>query len=77
VLAAAIPAMEALPSWDAASIEVALRTALVEGLGIKPRNAYGPIRVAVTGRTVSPPLFESLELLGRERSLARLRAAVG
>ena len=48
---------------------------LVDGLGLKPRNAYGPIRVAVTGRTVSPPLFESLELLGRERSLRRLRAA--
>jgi glutamyl-tRNA synthetase len=76
VLAAAIPALAALPSWDATSIEAALHAALVEGLGLKPRNAYGPIRVAVTGRTVSPPLFESLELLGRERSLARLRAAV-
>jgi glutamyl-tRNA synthetase len=49
--------------------------ALVDDLGLKPRNAFGPIRVAVTGRTVSPPLFESLELLGRDRTLARLRAA--
>jgi glutamyl-tRNA synthetase len=75
VLAAALPALEALPSWDAASIEAALRAALVEGLALKPRNAFGPIRVAVTGRVVSPPLFESLELLGRDRALARLRAA--
>ena len=62
---------------SAASIEATLRAALVEGLGLKPRNAFGPIRVAVTGRTVSPPLFESLELLGRERALARLQAARG
>ena len=45
------------------------------GSGLKPRNAFGPVRVAVTGRKVSPPLFESLELLGRERSLGRLAAA--
>jgi glutamyl-tRNA synthetase len=75
VLAAAIPALETLPHWDAASIESALRVALVDDLGLKPRNAFGPIRVAVTGRTVSPPLFESLELLGRDRTLARLQAA--
>ena len=75
VVTAATAALQELPSWDAASIEAALHGALVEGLGLKPRNAYGPIRVAVTGRTVSPPLFESLELLGRERSLVRLRAA--
>ena len=48
---------------------------LVDELGLKPRNAFGPVRVAVTGRRVSPPLFESLELLGREESLARLDAA--
>ena len=48
--------------------------ALVDGLGLKPRKAFAPVRVAVTGRTVSPPLYESMELLGRERSLARLRA---
>jgi glutamyl-tRNA synthetase len=75
VLAAAIPVLETLPNWDAASIESPLRVALVDDLGLKPRNAFGPIRVAVTGRTVSPPLFESLELLGRDRTLARLRAA--
>ena len=45
------------------------------GMGLKPKHAFGPVRVAVTGRTVSPPLFESLELLGRDRTLARLAAA--
>jgi glutamyl-tRNA synthetase len=75
VLAAATPALEALADWTHEPIEVALRAALVDGLGLKPRNAYGPLRVAVTGGTVSPPLFESMELLGRVRSLGRLRAA--
>lgn len=75
VLAAAVIALDPVPEWTAESIEPALASALVDGLGLKPRNAYGPVRVAVTGRTVSPPLFESLELLGRQRSLARLRAA--
>ena len=65
-----------LGSWDTAAIESALRTSLVEKLGLKPRLAFGPVRVAVTGRRVSPPLFESLELLGRERSLARLDSAL-
>jgi glutamyl-tRNA synthetase len=45
----------------------------VEGLGIKPRLAYGPVRTAITGRRVSPPLFESMVILGRDSSLARLR----
>ena len=60
---------------DAAPEAVRPVVALVDGLGLKPKNAFGPVRVAVTGRTVSPPLFESMELLGRERSLARLEAA--
>ncbi len=72
VVKAAHEALAALDDWTTAAIEEALRAALVEGLGLKPRNAFGPVRVAVTGRRVSPPLFESLELLGRERALGRL-----
>ncbi len=75
VLDAALTALEAAPQWTTAAIEEALKTALLDGLELKPRKAFGPIRVAITGSTISPPLFESLELLGRERSLARLRAA--
>ena len=75
VAKAAHDALAEIPSWDTESIDEALREALVEGLGLKPRNAFGPVRVAITGRRVSPPLFESLELLGRERSLARLASA--
>ncbi|MGH8861813.1 MAG: glutamate--tRNA ligase [Jatrophihabitantaceae bacterium] len=75
VLAAAVPALDALSDWTAPALEQALSTALVGGLALKPRNAYGPLRVALTGSTVSPPLFESMEILGRERSLARLAAA--
>jgi glutamyl-tRNA synthetase len=66
--------LAAVEHWDAATIEQALR-GLVEELGQKPRQAFQPIRLAVTGSKVSPGLFESLELLGRERSLARLSAA--
>jgi glutamyl-tRNA synthetase len=56
------------------AIETALRVALIDGHGLKPRNAFTPVRVAVCGRRVSPPLFESLELLGAEPARARLRA---
>ena len=75
VLDSACAALDGVTPWTAAGIEEALKAALIDGLGLKPRKAFGPIRVAVTGSTVSPPLYESLELLGRERSLGRLRAA--
>jgi glutamyl-tRNA synthetase len=75
VVSAAVEALTPLAGWNTAAIEDALKTALVDGLGLKPRSAFGPVRVAITGSTVSPPLFESLELLGRDRALARLRAA--
>jgi len=77
VVKASHDALAALSTWDTPSIEEALRAALIDGLGLKPRNAFGPVRVAITGRKISPPLFESLELLGRERSLARLSEAQG
>ena len=75
VLDSALGALDALPEWTAASIEEALKGALIDGLGLKPRKAFGPIRVAVTGATVSPPLYESMELLGRDRTMHRLREA--
>lgn len=76
VVRAAHDALAALPHWSTAEIEEALRTSLVDRLGLKPRLAFGPVRIAATGRKISPPLFESLELLGRERSLARLSGAL-
>jgi glutamyl-tRNA synthetase len=76
VLEAAVTSLDALPEWSTEQIETALKAALVDGLGLKPRKAFAPVRVAVSGRTVSPPLYESMELLGRERSLARLRAGL-
>ncbi|BBZ14646.1 glutamate--tRNA ligase [Mycobacterium branderi] len=75
VLDAAATSLDAVTDWTAAGIEAALKSALLEDLGLKPRKAFGPIRVAATGASISPPLFESLELLGRDRSLQRLRAA--
>ncbi|WP_068122925.1 glutamate--tRNA ligase [Nocardioides massiliensis] len=75
VVRAAHDALAAASEWTTESIDATLRRSLVEELGLKPRNAFGPVRVALTGRKVSPPLFESLELLGRERSLARLASA--
>jgi glutamyl-tRNA synthetase len=73
VLEAAVAALDAVPEWTTENIESALKSALIDTLELKPRKAFGPIRVAATGSTVSPPLFESLQLLGRDRSLARLR----
>jgi glutamyl-tRNA synthetase len=72
---AAAERLETVEPWEATAIEEALR-ALVDELGEKPRQAFQAIRLAVTGTKVSPSLFESLELLGRETSLRRLTAAV-
>jgi glutamyl-tRNA synthetase len=76
VVRAAWEALNELDDFTAGPIQDTLREALVAGLGIKPKLAFGPVRVAVTGRRVSPPLFESMELLGREESLRRLRLAL-
>jgi glutamyl-tRNA synthetase len=76
VLAAAEEALTTLGPWTAGAIKAALETALVDGLGLKPRAAFGgALRVAITGRRVGPPLFESIELLGRDRTLGRLARA--
>ena len=74
VLDASLAALDAISEWSAASIEEALKKALIEDLELKPRKAFAPVRVAITGSHISPPLYESMELLGREVSLARLRA---
>ena len=77
VLDAAIAALEPVEDWTPDNIQAALKRALVEDLGIKPRLAFGPVRTAVSGRRISPPLFESMVILGRESSLRRLRAFRG
>ena len=76
VLVASVGALELVPETEftAAAVQEALSNALVEELGLKPRVAYGPPRVALTGRRVSPPLFESMELLGKAESIRRLGA---
>ncbi|RCS62153.1 glutamate--tRNA ligase [Microbacterium sp. JB110] len=74
VLRACAAALESVGEFSAEAIQAVLSEALVDGMGLKPRLAYGPPRVAVTGRRVSPPLFESLELLGRNESVRRLTA---
>ena len=76
VVRASRDALADLPDWTTEAIEAALRQALVEDMGLKPRKAFGPVRVAITGRRISPPLFESMELLGRDESLSRLEAVV-
>ena len=75
VLDAALSALDGAGDWSVDNIETALKSALIDGMSLKPRKAFAPIRVAATGSTVSPPLFESLCLLGRDRSLKRLRDA--
>ncbi len=76
VLQAASAALANLDTWATADIEAALRAGLIDEMGLKPRAAFGPVRVAVTGRRISPPLFESIDLLGRERTLGRLTEAL-
>ena len=72
VLTVAHDRLSALSTWSHSEIEAALRVALIDELGLKPRIAFGAVRIAVTGSHISPPLFESMELLGREASLARI-----
>jgi glutamyl-tRNA synthetase len=73
VLDTALAELEKVETWEAGSLEEVLRRALVEGLGLKARFAFGPVRTAVSGQRISPPLFESMQILGRDSTLARLR----
>ena len=75
-LAAGVEVLEPLGAWEHTAIEAALR-AMIEARELKLGKALAPFRVAVTGGSVSPPLFESMALLGRDDTLARLRAAIG
>ncbi|MFD4468265.1 glutamate--tRNA ligase [Rhodococcus sp. NPDC058505] len=75
VLDATIAALDGLGAWATADLEAALKAALIDGLELKPRKAFAPVRVALTGSHISPPLYESMELLGREKTLGRLLAA--
>jgi glutamyl-tRNA synthetase len=72
VLDAAIGTLEQLNDWSHAELERVLREALVDGAGLKPRVAFGPLRTAISGKRISPPLFESMEILGKESTIARL-----
>lgn len=69
-------ALAGLADWTTESIQSALSHALVETMGEKPRNAFGPVRTAISGRRVTPPLFECMEILGKDSSLARLESFV-
>ncbi|MFM7463038.1 MAG: glutamate--tRNA ligase [Actinomycetota bacterium] len=73
-LKAAKEALGLVSEWNESSIESALRGELIEKMGLKPRVAFTPVRIAVTGSHISPPLFESLALLGKTRTLGRISA---
>lgn len=77
VLDAALAALEPVQDWNPEEIQAALKQALVEDLGLKPRLAFGPVRTAISGRRISPPLFESMVILGKDSSLSRLRTFRG
>ena len=76
VLQRSLSELENVTTWNHDAIEAVLRSSLIEELGLKPRIAFGAVRIATTGSTISPPLFESMELLGKEASLARIRAGI-
>lgn len=76
VLRRAHASLMPLSQWDESAIEGALRATLIDEMGLKPRLAFTPVRIAATGSHISPPLFESLALLGKDRTLARISALI-
>jgi glutamyl-tRNA synthetase len=76
VLKAAVAALEPIADADFKTepVQAALQAALIDGLGLKPRVAFGPLRTGISGRRISPPLFESMEILGKAETIARLNA---
>ncbi len=76
ILKRSLKDLESLATWSHESIEAALRASLIEELGLKPRIAFTALRIATTGSTISPPLFESMELLGKQACLDRITSAL-
>uniref|UniRef100_UPI0040499C48 glutamate--tRNA ligase n=1 Tax=Candidatus Planktophila sp. TaxID=2175601 RepID=UPI0040499C48 len=76
ILKRALSDLTPLSSWDHVAIEGVLRASLIEEMGLKPRIAFSALRIAATGSTISPPLFESMELLGKEVCLERIAGAI-
>jgi len=76
VLKRSLKELEPIIDWTHIAIEAALRSSLIDEMGLKPRIAFTALRIATTGGTISPPLFESMELLGKEAALARISAAL-
>ena len=74
VLAAAIVALNGVEDFNTDAIQASLNAKLIEELGLKPRIAFGPLRTGISGRRISPPLFESMELLGKEETIKRLES---
>jgi glutamyl-tRNA synthetase len=76
ILKRSLKELESVDTWNHESIEAVLRASLIEELGLKPRIAFTALRIATTGSTISPPLFESMELLGKDACLERISAAL-
>ena len=76
ILKRSLSDLEKVSNWNHESIEAVLRASLIEELGLKPRIAFTALRIATTGSTISPPLFESMELLGKDACLARISQAL-
>lgn len=74
IVAAAVAALEQVPehSFTHDQIQAALQAILIDEMQLKPRNAFGPVRTALSGKRISPPLFESMEILGKKESIDRL-----
>jgi len=76
ILKRSIKELETVLVWNHENIEAVLRASLIEEMALKPRIAFTALRIATTGSTISPPLFESMELLGKEACLLRINAGL-
>jgi glutamyl-tRNA synthetase len=76
ILKRSIKELESILVWNHENIEAVLRASLIEEMALKPRIAFTALRIATTGSTISPPLFESMELLGKEACLLRINAGL-